>query len=96
MLNEDEYAEASRLYSQCMTAAKALRQHSGLSMEGASIDDHFRPLREWYEVLTGYPDCHQNAIMHHRLRLLGEPCRGCGRPLRSPRAKMCAACGATV
>ena len=95
MLSEEEYAEASRLYSQCMTDTKELRQQSGLSLEYASIDERFRSLREWYERLTGVP-CHQNAIMHHRLRLFGDPCRVCGRLLRSPRAKRCAACGMAV
>ena len=96
MLDEQEYTEASRLYRQCMNATKEFRDRWQVPLEGASIDERFRPIRHWYAELTGVPNCHQNAIMHHRLSLFGDPCRVCGKPLRSPRAKMCAACGATA
>ena len=96
MLDEDEYAEATRLYSQCMDATKEFRERWHVPLEGASIDDRFRPIRDWYAELTGVLNCHQNAIMHHRLSMFGDPCRVCGKPLRSPRAKICAGCGAAV
>lgn len=96
MLDENEYAEASRLYNQCLCACKQLRQQRQVPLEGVTIDESFRPIRDWYAQLTGVPNCHQGAIMHHRLSLFGSPCRACSKPLRSPRAKMCAACGATV
>jgi hypothetical protein len=93
MLDEQEYAEASRLYSECMKSAKEFRQKWGVPLDNVGIDERFRPIRQWYEQLTGFPNCHENAVMHHRLSLLGGPCRTCGKPLRTPRAKMCAACG---
>jgi hypothetical protein len=93
MLNEVEYAEAFRLYGECMKNTKEFRQKWGVPLENASIDERFRPIRHWYEVLTGFSNCHQNAIMHHRLSLMGNPCGACGKPLRSPRANICAACG---
>src|SRR5271169_4007914 len=96
MLDEGEYAEALRMYSECMRGAKELRQKWSVPIEGASIHERFRPVREWYERVTGLPDCHENAIMHHRLSNLGSPCPVCGKPLRSPRAKLCASCGAAV
>ena len=96
MLNEQEYVEALRLYRECMKGAKEFREQRNVPLATASIDERFRPVREWYEQLTGVPDCHENAIMHHRLSNLGNPCRVCGKPLRSPRAKLCAGCGAAT
>ena len=93
MLDEEEYAEAFRLFSECMKSTKEFREQWGVPLENATISDRFRPIRQWYQELTGFPDCHQNAIMHHRLSLLGDPCRNCGKPLRTRRAKMCVACG---
>ena len=94
MLDEQEYTEAFRLYGECMNATKEFRQRWNVPLANASIDERFRPIREWYEQLTGVPGCHANAIMHHRFSDLGNPCRVCGKPLRSPRAKLCAGCGA--
>jgi hypothetical protein len=94
MLDEQEYTEAFRLYGECLNATKEFRQRWNVPLANASIDERFRPIREWYEQLTGVPGCHANAILHHRFSDFGNPCRVCGKPLRSPRAKLCAACGA--
>ena len=47
-----------------------------------------------YASMTGVPETEPGAIWHHRLSLLGPPCAKCGKPLRAPKAKHCAACGA--
>ena len=65
MLDEEEYAEALHIYRECMRAVKEFRQEWSVPLEGASIEERFRPIREWYERLTGLPDCHEDAIMHH-------------------------------
>src|SRR5215472_11568411 len=92
-LDEQEYAEAFRLYGECMNSTKDSREKWGVPLENTSIDERFRPIRQWYDELTGFPNCHENVIMHHRLSLLGGQCRKCGKPLRTPRPKMCVACG---
>ena len=48
-----------------------------------------------YEEMTGLRETNINAIWHHRIADYGPPCTQCGKPLRSPRASFCAACGAT-
>jgi hypothetical protein len=56
----------------------------------------FEPVRAAYLRMTGYNERNHNAIMHHCLSLYGPPCRSCRKPLRTPRAKHCAACGTDV
>ena len=64
--------------------------HSGL---GAPLPTRLRAIREAYERLTGFAEANANAVMHHRLADYGPPCAACGKPLRTPRASFCAACG---
>ncbi|HYR32931.1 MAG TPA: hypothetical protein VEQ87_01445 [Burkholderiales bacterium] len=49
-----------------------------------------------YQALTGYRETDANALSHHRAALYGPPCTKCGKPLRTPRASVCAACGEPV
>ena len=48
---------------------------------------------DMYEELTGLRETNLNAIWHHRVSLYGPPCKSCGKPLRTPKASFCAACG---
>ena len=50
------------------------------------------PMLDEYERITGFAETNFNALYHHRLSLYGPPCSKCGKPLRSPKAKVCAAC----
>ncbi len=85
MLDEDEFGAVAWLYA---------RAFKTTGDSGSSLHSRFEPVRREYERITGFADCHQNAVMHHRLSLLGPPCASCGKPLRTPGARHCAACGA--
>jgi hypothetical protein len=67
--------------------------------EWVEVVSHFtdgrdvKGLARYYQI-TGFRETNPAAIGHHRLSLFGPPCPSCGKPLRTPRAKWCAACGA--
>jgi hypothetical protein len=92
MLDEVEYAEVSRLYSEGIRATKEFRGRWGIPLKDASIIDRFKPVRDAYERITCIKETNENAIMHHRLSKYGPPCKHCGKPLRTPNAKLCAGC----
>lgn len=92
MLNESEFAEISDLRRRCMLATKELRQKTGVPLNGVRLEERFRPVFDRYEKMTGMRETNVNAVMHHRLSMYGPPCKRCGKPLRTPKAKLCAAC----
>jgi hypothetical protein len=92
MLDEEEFAEMWRLYGEGMSATKEFRQKWSIPLEGMQREVRFKPLLDRYEQLTGLRETNPNAIMHHRLSMYGPPCKRCGKPLRSPKAKLCGAC----
>ncbi len=96
MLDEDEYAEVAQLYSGGIRATKEFRERWGVARTGVPSEELFRPVRDAYERLTGMKESNHNAIMHHRLSLYGPPCKQCGRPLRTPKAKLCGSCMSPV
>jgi ribosomal protein L37E len=49
-------------------------------------------VRAEFTRITGYVETNPNAIWHHRTSLYGPPCHRCGKPLRSPKAKLCGSC----
>lgn len=83
MLDEDEYAEAFRLYRGSFEDLK----------NGMSFKERHRPLFDYYKKVTGWDETVANAIMHHRIAQYGPPCEKCGKPYRTPLASFCAACG---
>lgn len=84
MLDEAEFEEVSSLYRAAFRSEKP---------KEPTLEALFAPVSQAYERLTGYAGCHPNAVMHHRIAQYGPPCTACGKPLRTPEARYCAACG---
>jgi hypothetical protein len=97
MLEEHEWSEVQRPHLAAISATKTLRAERGLSVRDAQrnerVQRHFATMLQAYARITGFAETNPNAVLHHRASLYGPPCDGCGKPLRTPRAKFCAACG---
>lgn len=78
MLEDDEFKRVSSLFN--------------TGTEGSITERMFGPLKREYERITGIPEENPNAIYHHVLSMYGPPCANCGKPLRTPKAKMCGFC----
>ena len=98
MLEEHEWEQVmSVLRSGWLELLKYRKTHNVSLREaedGVQLD-RVAALERYFE-LTGYRETRVDALWHHRLRRFGPPCRACGKPLRTPRARFCAECGVAV
>lgn len=81
MLDETEWEQIHILFRKAFDA------------KGTPLNERFQPVSKLYKEITGMAESNPNAIMHHRISLYGDPCGNCGKPLRTPQAAFCAACG---
>jgi hypothetical protein len=82
MLDEEEFQLVTSKHGPKVAGAMAER-----------VERFYGPVVAEYERLTGYCETNPTEVYHHRLSLYGPGCPGCGKPLRTPQAKYCAACG---
>jgi hypothetical protein len=93
MLEEHEWAQVAPLLRESISDIQAFRKRNDASLSDAlNAPVPYRAL-ELYERLTGFRETNINALWHHRASGYGPPCAHCGKPLRTPKAKLCAACG---
>jgi len=62
-------------------------------MELTGVAQRLQPMLEMYRLLTGFVETNPNAVFHHVVAQYGPPCPECQKPLRTPEARFCAACG---
>ena len=79
MLDEDEWRRIQDVRKTC-------KLHS-------SVNETFKPICDLYFEITGFNETNYFAILHHRISDYGNPCKNCHKPLRTPQAVFCAACG---
>ncbi|MGB6719917.1 MAG: hypothetical protein WBE72_03915 [Terracidiphilus sp.] len=92
MLDEAEFAEIWALLRDGLKGTKEFRKRHGVPVQDALTQELYSPLLQCYERLTGVKETNPNAVLHHRISLYGPPCKKCGKPLRSPRARLCGSC----
>jgi hypothetical protein len=92
MLDDQEYVEIASLFRVGFQSVKDHRVTTDAPLKSISLTERFAAMLGLYEAMTGYRETNPNAVMHHRLSLYGPPCTHCGKPLRTPRAKLCASC----
>ena len=54
--------------------------------------EEFQDVLREYGRITGFAETNPAGVYHHGLSMYGPPCKKCGKPLRTPRAKLCGAC----
>jgi len=93
MLDEAEWQIVAPLLGSSIDTIKRLRQAQAASLAEAQTNIFGYMALVKYRKLTGHQETNPNALWHHRASLYGPPCTKCGKPLRTPQANLCAACG---
>src|SRR5438552_16265321 len=90
MLDEGEFPEIERAYRESMRASFAKRELQDAKEKAVTT------AQAVYERLTHTTGVDKWDVLQHRISLYGPPCRACGKPLRTPQARLCAACWTRV
>lgn len=93
MLDEEEWAQLSLLLMPSHEGLERYRREYGVDVARPPLAEWYKPALALYREMTGYDETVVGALWHHRLSLYGQPCSHCNKPLRTPQAKLCAACG---
>jgi hypothetical protein len=109
MLDDDEWAVVMEAHRACVGDARdtaaalaVLEREAGRrglpaprppAPDATLRDRWLHHLAAGYGMFTGVAETNPNAVWHHVASLYGPPCPACGKPLRTPRARLCAACG---
>jgi hypothetical protein len=96
MLDEQEYAEISALHRIGTESVKRYRREKQAPLSSVPMAEMYAPMLARYQAMTVYKETNPNVVRHHRLSLYGPPCAHCGKPLRTPMAKLCGSCMAPV
>jgi hypothetical protein len=94
MLDEAEWQILSPLLTDSIQEIQQYRTANNCSLAEALAQGNFGSgALDKYQTLTGFAETDINLLWHHRASIYGPPCTKCSKPLRTPNAKLCAACG---
>ena len=96
MLEEHEWQQLAPDLTDAVADIKNYRATHEAPLAPATNQGYGQAALERYFQLTGVRETKVDVLRHHRLALFGPPCCSCGKPLRTPRAKVCAECGVPV
>ena len=94
MLDEEEFERVIQHLRNGKSELMTASPDQGPAWKHPVITTALQRLLDEYNSVTGFAETNPNAVWHHRLSLYGPPCSQCGKPLRTPEARFCAACGA--
>ncbi|GAB3096028.1 hypothetical protein GCM10027159_14600 [Lysobacter terrae] len=94
MLTEQEWEVMEPALNQAIRDLQDYRSLHGVGLCEALQQGCGQSALRLYHDLTGHAEIQPDAIWHHRISIYGPPCAACGKPLRTPQASFCAACGA--
>jgi hypothetical protein len=92
LLSDEEYRPIEELLRDRLAGIKEYRQIHNATLEEAKRHSCDEALAV-YEGLTGTRLSHPDQLYWVRLSRYGRICPQCGKPFRTPQAKLCVACG---
>ena len=94
LLSEEDYKIVAVHLSNRIDDIMSYRKKHNCSLQEASINsDGGQKALIAFEKITGVRLMHPDEIYIARSALYGRQCPDCGKPFRTPRAKLCAECG---
>lgn len=94
MLDEAEFETLYSLYARAVQNIKSRMRSSNAEMRDRIMSEQYRPFVEEYRRIVGQDwSGDPSHMIYHRISKYGPPCHNCGKPLRTPKAEHCAACG---
>jgi hypothetical protein len=93
MLDEEEWARLEPLLVASIESIQRYRRQHGVSLDDVPIPKMYWSALSMFQKITGVAEIKPQALWHHRRSNLGADCIHCGKPLRTPQANLCAACG---
>lgn len=94
LLTDAEWTEIAPLLEGRIRKIAEYRRTQGVSLNDARRDEPFgQQALDLYQQFTGDRLDHPDELFAVRLARYGAICPQCGKPFRTPKAKLCAACG---
>jgi hypothetical protein len=99
MMDESEFQELEAAYRAAVVSIKSYRERRNASLAQTPVARFHGPVLALYRRFVDAagleaPVLPVGHVLKHRLAAYGPPCAECHLPLRTPEAKVCAACGA--
>lgn len=92
MLTDEEYEPLANVLTDRVREIQAYRQKHQCSLAEAQTKVSSEAM-DLYERVAGCRLDHPEMLYAVRLSDYGRPCPKCGKPFRTPQAKLCAECG---
>lgn len=93
MFDEVEWRRLGPLLERGEAAVKRYREVHGVTLEGVPMREVYADALAEHQRIAGHADVRPQDIGHHRRAAHGPLCGWCGKPLRTPLARRCVACG---